>query len=106
MPECAAGWDSTIHIVLHGGGTITVDAARRKLNITQDLHGEPLAVIHTDGDTLLSMLRGDLPLDLAVMRETLTTNNMIETFKFISVFKPVTAHRKRAATKQPSCRKP
>lgn len=93
MPECTRGWDSTIHVRLRDGGAFTVDVRRRKMHISAGLNGAPLAVLDTDCPTLRQVLRGDLPLDIAIMEETLRSDNMIETFKFITVFRPVTRCR-------------
>jgi hypothetical protein len=97
IPECTKGWDSTIHIILKDAAAMTVDVSRREMKIRAGLEGKPLAVVRTDCETLLSVLRGDEPLDLAVMKDTLSADNMIEVFKFVTVFKYV---RRRGAAKK------
>ena len=97
MPECAGGWDSTIRILLKEGEDFTVDVKHRKLHISKGLNGEPLAEIQTDLRTLRSILSGDLPLDIAIMNNSISSDNMVETFKFVTVFRPVIRRRARAA---------
>jgi hypothetical protein len=88
MPERTLGWDSTIHLVFTKGGTYTVDVSEQSLSVRSGLKGEPLAVINTYSSVLQSILKGNIPLDIAIMDDTLRSNNMIETFKFVTVFRP------------------
>ena len=95
-PDYTKGWDSTIHIYLKGEEPITVEVSRRQLHIHSGLINDPLSVVRTDSETFMSILRGDLPLDIAIMKGTLSAGNLIEVFKLITVFKPVIRFKKMA----------
>lgn len=101
MPERTKGWDSTIHVRLSDGEPFTVDVNRRAMRISDGLVNEPLAQIQTGRDTLLEILRGDVPLDLAIMKGELSADNMVEVFKFITVFEPVIKHAKVSPGNKP-----
>jgi len=88
MPDSASGWNSTLHIHLKGEQPLTADFKRKAFDLSQGLEGEPLSTITTDSATMLDVLMGTLPLDIAIMRGTLSADNMIEVFKLVSVFRP------------------
>lgn len=96
MPEYAGEWDSTIHVILKDVENFTVDVKHQKLHISKGLNGDPLAKLESDYGTLKSILRGDLPLDIAIMYDFVRSNNMVETFKFITVFRHVRKCQLRA----------
>ena len=97
LPESASGWESTLHFHLSGEQPATIDFARKKLTASSGLNGEPLAVVNTRSNTLLEILKGETPLDIAIMKGSLDADNMVEVFKFISVFKPTAARRVKTA---------
>jgi len=88
MPDYSGGWNSTLHIHLAGEQPVTADFKRKTIALSQGFEGEPLSSITTDSSTLYQVLKGALPLDIAIMNGTLSADNMIEVFKFVSVFKP------------------
>jgi len=81
-------WDSTIHIHLKGAGKMTAGFGGGKMRLLSGPRGDPLAVIRSDAVTLKDILRNAVPLELAVMRNELETDNMVEVFKFVTVFRP------------------
>ncbi|MFA6449988.1 MAG: hypothetical protein WCX65_10985 [bacterium] len=88
LPDRCAGWDTTIHIFLSDAGNITVNVDGGALEILAGLKGKPVARIATDTKTLAAVLAGKRQFDLAVVQGDFNTDNMIEAFKFVTVFEP------------------
>lgn len=93
MPARASGWESALHLHLERGAKMTIESCRRKLLISNGFEGEPLATVRTTSSTLMNILKGEEPLDLAIIKNTLKTDNVTETFKFITVFEPDKPHK-------------
>lgn len=89
QPGWARAWDSTLRFELSGAKPFCADFLDNSMRlISCRTARQPLAVVHSDPDSLLKILCGALPLELAVMTHRLSTDNMTEVFKFITVFKP------------------
>ncbi len=95
-PERTAGWDSTVLLVFSDLGAATADVESRALTLRPGRAGKPLATVRTSSTVFKRVLRGKIPLDIAIVKRELETDDAVEAFKFISVFEPDAVAAKQA----------
>jgi len=85
--ELTEDWFSTIHFVFSDDGNWTFDVNNGQLEIREGLVGEPLSIVKTDKKTFDRVFSGEIPLEMAIMADKFTVDNIVEVFKLQTVFK-------------------
>lgn len=86
LPERTEGWFSTILFRFRDGGEWTCDINDGRLRFTEGRPRDPLSTVLTDEETFDRLFAGEIPLEIAMMTDRFFVDNIVEIFKFQTVF--------------------